>query len=859
MRSETIRKQFIDYFIDKNHQYVRSSSVAPNDDPTLLFTNAGMNQFKDIFLGLKQADYKRAVNSQKCIRVSGKHNDLEEVGVDNFHHTFFEMLGNWSFGDYYKQESINWAWDLLVNKWNLDKDRLWVTVYKDDDESFDIWNNVKDLDSERILRFGNKDNFWEMGETGPCGPCSEIHYYTGKDLSKQNPNGVNKLDEYRELWNLVFIQYNREQDKKLTALPLKHVDTGMGLERISSVLNGFQDHYLLDLFKILTHKTADISKTDYNFKGGVPHRVIADHVRMLSFSIADGAIPSNEGRGYVLRRVLRRAVRYGDLLGIKNPFLSLLVDDLISLMGSAFPEIKDKKEHIKNTLEREETLFRNTLERGLVKFEEYTSLDGNRKKLSGNDAFRLYDTYGFPLDLTKLLCDEKDILIDENAFNQSMLKQKENSKKSKKFNYIDSNINWTTKNEKLNTEFLAHSKSNISAKIQAFYKDKDLSYVVLDRTPFYYESGGQVSDKGKIYSDDLYLEVLDVQKINDTICHIVKINKGTLNLDSNDVIAEIDLEHRKRTMSNHTATHMLHKALKEVLGAHVQQSGSLVTPERLRFDYTHHSQIKANDLSLIEKIINKNIRDNNKLQTSITSYDIAIESGAIGLFGEKYDDDVRVVEIPSFSKELCGGTHVNRTGDIGVFKIISETSLSAGVRRIEALTGSACLDYLSDYYNKLKTIESEFNCHKGDALEVLSDMKKQNADFLRANENLIIKNQQTIINNLVLNAETLNGIKIIAETIDDNVNENILSDQFRDLMKNSGVMILGITKNNKPMIICSITDDLTKNYNANDIVKKAAKYIDGGGGGKKHFAKAGGTKLDALKEAIHNTKKEVFY
>ena len=859
MRSETIRKQFIDYFIDKNHQYVRSSSVAPNDDPTLLFTNAGMNQFKDIFLGLKQADYKRAVNSQKCIRVSGKHNDLEEVGVDNFHHTFFEMLGNWSFGDYYKQESINWAWDLLVNKWNLDKDRLWVTVYKDDDESFDIWNNVKDLDSERILRFGNKDNFWEMGETGPCGPCSEIHYYTGKDLSKQNPNGVNKLDEYRELWNLVFIQYNREQDKKLTALPLKHVDTGMGLERISSVLNGFQDHYLLDLFKILTHKTADISKTDYNFKGGVPHRVIADHVRMLSFSIADGAIPSNEGRGYVLRRVLRRAVRYGDLLGIKNPFLSLLVDDLISLMGSAFPEIKDKKEHIKNTLEREETLFRNTLERGLVKFEEYTSLDGNRKKLSGNDAFRLYDTYGFPLDLTKLLCDEKDILIDENAFNQSMLKQKENSKKSKKFNYIDSNINWTTKNEKLNTEFLAHSKSNISAKIQAFYKDKDLSYVVLDRTPFYYESGGQVSDKGKIYSDDLYLEVLDVQKINDTICHIVKINKGTLNLDSNDVIAEIDLEHRKRTMSNHTATHMLHKALKEVLGAHVQQSGSLVTPERLRFDYTHHSQIKAKDLSLIEKIINKNIRDNNKLQTSITSYDIAIESGAIGLFGEKYDDDVRVVEIPSFSKELCGGTHVNRTGDIGVFKIISETSLSAGVRRIEALTGSACLDYLSDYYNKLKTIESEFNCHKGDALEVLSDMKKQNADFLRANENLIIKNQQTIINNLVLNAETLNGIKIIAETIDDNVNENILSDQFRDLMKNSGVMILGITKNNKPMIICSITDDLTKNYNANDIVKKAAKYIDGGGGGKKHFAKAGGTKLDALKEAIHNTKKEVFY
>ena len=856
MNSRDIRKQFIDFFLDKDHRFVRSSPVAPINDPTLLFTNAGMNQFKDIFLDIKKPEYKRAVNSQKCIRVSGKHNDLEQVGVDNFHHTFFEMLGNWSFGDYYKEESINWAWELITKNWKLDKERLWVTIYEDDDESYDIWSKIKDLDSSRILRFGNKENFWEMGETGPCGPCSEIHYYTGQNISKQTPDGVNRNDEYRELWNLVFIEHNREKDKSLHSLPSKHVDTGMGLERIASVLNNTVDHYLLDLFKVLLDKVASLSGKKYEFKGGVPHRVIADHLRMLSFSIADGVIPSNDGRGYVLRRVLRRAVRYGDLIGIKEPFLNLLVDDLIPLMGNTYPEIQDKKEHIKNTLKREEELFRNTLEKGLIKFDDFTSR--SNKTLAGSDVFKLYDTYGFPIDLTKLLCDEKDILIDRDGFEKEMKKQKDSSRDSQKFKYNSSNIDWISQTDDLSCEFIGYSESKVKTSIKAYFQDKDIYYFLLEKTPFYHESGGQVSDTGRIYSNDLDIDVLDVQKINNFICHISKLRKGNIELDSNSVIAEIDVSKRKKIISNHTATHMLHKALKEVLGEHVQQSGSLVASDKLRFDYTHTSKLKNRELSKIESIVNQSIRNNLKLNTTISSYDTALKNGAIALFGEKYDEDVRVVEIPDFSKELCGGTHVNRTGDIGAFKIISESALSSGVRRIEALTGSACMEYLGDYHNKIKSIESDFKCSKDAVLGFIADLKKENIEVLKRNESLIIKNQKKIIEDLVLSADDCNGVKLVSDLIEGEINENILSDQFRDIVKKEGIMLVGIIKNKNPMIVCSITDDLTGVYNANDIVKIAAKYIDGGGGGKKHFAKAGGKKISALKDAIIKTKNKVF-
>ena len=854
MRTVSIRKQFIDFFKDKEHNFIRSSSVVPAEDPTLLFTNAGMNQFKDIFLGTRKPDCKRAVNSQKCIRVSGKHNDLEEVGVDNFHHTFFEMLGNWSFGDYYKEESINWAWELFTKKWKLDKKRLWISVYKDDDESYDIWSKIKDLDSDRILRFGDKENFWEMGETGPCGPCSEIHYYTGEDLSKQTPSGVNSSELYRELWNLVFIQFNREEDGSLSLLPTKHVDTGMGLERISSVMNGVQDHYLLDLFKVISDKITSISKNDYAYNNGVPHRVISDHIRMLAFSIADGAIPSNEGRGYVLRRVLRRAVRYGDLLGIKNPFLSDLIPDLILLMGKTFPEIIDKKKHIQETLLREEMLFRNTLDRGLIKFEEFTS---DKNKLSGSDAFKLYDTYGFPLDLTKLLCKEKNILVDEIGFDKNMSNQKKTSKKSNKHEYHKKDFKWTSMNDDLSSNFVGYDRYHTKTKLKAFTKVNDDYYLVLKETPFYSESGGQVGDNGIIKSASFKSEVLDVQNVNGIICHIVRLKEGSISLNDELLTAKINISNRKKAMANHTATHLLHQALKDTLGSHIQQSGSLVSPTKLRFDFTHSKKLDNHAISEIETSINKKIQDNIKINTSISPYEEALNSGAVALFGEKYGDNVRIVDIPNFSKELCGGTHVNRTGDIGTFKIISETSLSSGIRRIEALTGLACLNHVNNHLEILNQAEKELKCDKNNLVNTIEKMKSDYTFIQKRNDLLVSNNQNSIINKLITNADEFKGIKVIAEVLKDELNANDMSDKFRLNIKTSGIMILGFNKNSKPMIICSLTDDMTLKLNAVDIVKYAAKYIDGGGGGKKHYAKAGGNKTTALNDAINKTKKKV--
>ena len=858
MKSSDARKQFVDFFLDKEHRFVRSSSVVPVDDPTLLFTNAGMNQFKDIFLNLKNPDFKRAVNSQKCIRVSGKHNDLEEVGVDYFHHTFFEMLGNWSFGDYYKQESINWAWELFTKHWKLDKDRLWVSIYKDDDESYDIWNNVKDLDSDRILRFGNKDNFWEMGDTGPCGPCSEIHYYTGSDPSKQVAEGVNSQDEYRELWNLVFIQYNREKDGSLNPLPMKHVDTGLGLERIVSVLNGVTDHYSTDLFKPLISQIVDISGKNFDFKDGTPHRVIADHIRMLAFSIADGAIPSNEGRGYVLRRVLRRAVRYADLIGIKDVFLGDLVDTLISTVKGSYPEISDKKSHIMQTLSREEELFRNTLEKGLAKFDQIVSKKRNEKLFSGSDAFKLYDTYGFPVDLTRLLCEERSIDLDEDGFNKNMDIQRDSSRKVDKFKVNEDELAWIGSNDGLNSVFVGYERMSADATIKLYCKTEKFSYVVLDKTPFYLESGGQVADTGKIYNDNIELDVVDVQKIDGLTCHVCKVNKGEITLQDGAVFAEVKGETRLSTMSNHTATHMLHASLKKVLGSHVQQSGSLVDSDRLRFDYTHSQKMSSTEIAAVEKIVNDNILKNIKVDTSINSYDEAIKNGAIGLFGEKYDEDVRVIDIAGFSKELCGGTHVSRTGDIGLFKIISEASLSSGVRRIEALTGSKCFDYLSSNLDKIKVIQGLLKCDQVSVVDSIVSLKDSNAKAIKSNEKLMAQSQKVLVQEIIKKSEKINGFDLVSTVIYEDVDENALSDQFRSLKKKNGVLLVGLVKKGNPMIVCTITDDMTKLYDANNIIKVAARHIDGGGGGKKHFAKAGGKDLRLLEKAILRTKEEVF-
>ena len=690
MNAKKIRSDFIKFFQDKDHRFIRSSPVVPFDDQTLLFTNAGMNQFKPIFLGSNKADYHRAVNTQKCIRVSGKHNDLEEVGVDVFHHTFFEMLGNWSFGDYYKKEAIKWSWELFTELWGLDKSRLWVTVYKDDDEAHDIWLQQTDIKKDRVLRFGEKDNFWEMGDTGPCGPCSEIHYYVGEEIEDQDPNGVNNTDEYWELWNLVFIQYDRQGDGELIDLPEKHIDTGAGLERIVTVLQDKKSNYETDLFQPIIKGIETITGSKY-LNDKVPHHVISDHIRMLSFAIADGAMPSNEGRGYVLRRILRRASRFGRMLGTKEPFLFKLVDYLIDVMGESFPELVEKKIHIEKVIESEESSFNSTLERGLSHFEKYISKHkGNA--IPGEEAFKLYDTYGFPLDLTQLMAREQGLEVDEIGFHDNMKKQRDRAKASGNFKQVSSDLSWVLISDSKDSIFLGYEQLESQSQICKYATTDDYTVLVLDKTPFYAESGGQIGDTGVIKIGDDTLTVMDCQKNGDEIHHICS---GSFNNEKllEPVLCIIDLNRRQRIRKNHTATHLLHAALKKTLGDHIQQAGSLVHPDYLRFDLTHSEKISNDEVSEIENLVNDEIQKNVRLDISIKNFDVAKSEGAEALFGEKYGDKVRVISIGDFSMELCGGTHVNRTGDIGLLKITEESSLAAGVRRMVAVTGPEAINY----------------------------------------------------------------------------------------------------------------------------------------------------------------------
>ena len=620
MNAKKIRSDFIKFFQDKDHRFIRSSPVVPFDDQTLLFTNAGMNQFKPIFLGSNKADYHRAVNTQKCIRVSGKHNDLEEVGVDVFHHTFFEMLGNWSFGDYYKKEAIKWSWELFTEVWGLDKSRLWVTVYKDDDEAHDIWLQETDIKKDRVLRFGEKDNFWEMGDTGPCGPCSEIHYYVGEEIEDQDPNGVNNTDEYWELWNLVFIQYDRQGDGELIDLPEKHIDTGAGLERIVTVLQDKKSNYETDLFQPIIKGIETITGSKY-LNDKVPHHVISDHIRMLSFAIADGAMPSNEGRGYVLRRILRRASRFGRMLGTKEPFLFKLVDYLIDVMGESFPELVEKKIHIEKVIESEESSFNSTLERGLSHFEKYISKHkGNA--IPGKEAFKLYDTYGFPLDLTQLMAREQGLEVDEIGFHDNMKKQRDRAKASGNFKQVSSDLSWVLISDSKDSIFLGYEQIESQSQICKYATTDDYTVLVLDKTPFYAESGGQIGDTGVIKIGDDTLTVMDCQKNGDEIHHICS---GSFNNEKllEPVLCIIDLNRRQRIRKNHTATHLLHAALKKTLGDHIQQAGSLVHPDYLRFDLTHSEKISNDEVSKIENLVNDEIQKNVKLDISIKYFDVA--------------------------------------------------------------------------------------------------------------------------------------------------------------------------------------------------------------------------------------------
>ena len=851
MKSKDIRNSFIEYFKDLNHDFVRSAPVTPINDPSLLFINAGMNQFKPLFLGNEKPLYKRVMNSQKCIRVSGKHNDLEEVGLDTYHHTFFEMLGNWSFGDYYKKEAIDWAWKLLTKEWEIDQSRLWVTVYESDDEAYELWKKVTDIHENKILRFGKKFNFWEMGETGPCGPCSEIHYYIGDDKNNQDPKKVNVSHEYRELWNLVFVEFNRTDRGNLTDLSEKHIDTGAGLERLTSVMQNKKNNYDTDLFIPIIQaieKETDISSSD----NPIPFRVIADHIRMLSVAISDGVLPSNEGRGYVLRRILRRAARFGRQLKFEDPFLSELVEPVCSILGETYPELDDKMSHIQKVLRSEELSFNNTLDRGLVHFDKLLS-SLTSDSISGKQSFRLYDTYGFPFDLTQLLAKEKGLYVDEAEFKSEMEKQKTRARGSKKFSINKEKFQWQIISKGKDSHYLGYESLTSHAEIRKISRNNDKIILILDQTPFYAESGGQIGDIGIISVDDHHLTVEDT--IYDTGESIMHICKGTIadDLLINKVECIVDKNHRQAITSNHTATHLLHSALKSVLGDHVHQAGSLVSSNHLRFDLTHNKKINSTQLAKIELLVNQEILKNIPLTVEIKPFETARNEGVEALFGEKYGDEVRVISVGKFSKELCGGTHVNHTGEIGLFKIIEESSLSAGVRRIIAITGKESVIYVQNQSNLVKGLLLKFNCNSDDLIsridQIIDEKKTIEKKLKQKNQSF-----EFDIPSLIKKGEEV-GSSILISSIIENLSLAELKNIGDSLLQkiNSGIGILGSVTEQKPQVVIVVTKDLIKNnILAGAIAKEIGKTMGGGGGGKPYLATSGGKNPDKLKSAIES-------
>lgn len=848
MTSKEIRQQFLDFFRSKEHRIVASAPVVPYDDPTLLFTNAGMNQFKDVFLGKGTRDYKRAADTQKCIRVSGKHNDLEEVGHDTYHHTFFEMLGNWSFGDYYKEEAIVWAWELLTEVWKLPKERMWATVYRTDDEAFELWKNKTDINPEHILRFDEKDNFWEMGDTGPCGPCSEIHINLSDDFD--NPKYVNAgVPECIEIWNLVFIQYNKDLNGKLHDLPNKHVDTGMGFERVCAVIQGKSSNYDTDVFQPLIKEIENISKIAYeNEEHQIAMRVISDHVRALTFAIADGAVPGNEGRGYVLRRILRRAARYGRKLELKEPFQYKLVDVLVKTMGDVFPEIKLNQANIEKIIQAEEESFNTTLDRGIELFEQIaakTTAQG-AKIIPGEDVFKLYDTYGFPADLTNVMAKEIGLTVDEERFEELMNEQRERARKSTKnkiagVNILTDNLKDIDLSGLPATEFTGYEELATPAKTLAVKHESDKSIVILDKSPFYVEAGGQIDDLGELNIEEIAVNVIDVDKKNDIVLHIVEYKDSLQN--GIDVLAKVDTKRRWDIMRNHSATHFLHSALRKILGTHVQQSGSYVGPDRLRFDFTHFSKLSESEIRDIEALINEKLRENIDLYHHRNiPFEEAKKMGALMFFGDKYGDRVNVVQFGDFTMEFCGGTHVKNSAQIGLFKIISESSIASGVRRIEAVTGAGVERYiLSQIENQRKNEEKLF--------ELLEEKKKLEKEL---NE-FKLKVKLGGIDSIVQSPNEIAGVNIFKGKVNAvNMDElKSMGDELRNKMK-SGAGLLISEVDGKAHMVCVVSDDLikTKNLTAGKIVGQVAKILGGGGGGRPHLATAGGKEVSKINEAL---------
>ncbi|RWU11715.1 alanine--tRNA ligase [Pseudidiomarina gelatinasegens] len=849
MTSAEIREAFLAFFAEKGHQRVPSASLIPGNDPTLLFTNAGMVPFKDVFLGDEQRDYSRATSSQRCLRAGGKHNDLENVGYTARHHTFFEMLGNFSFGDYFKREAIQYAWEYLTDVLQLPKEKLWVTVFTEDDEAYDIWAKEIGVPTDRISRIGAKDNFWAMGDTGPCGPCSEIFYDHGEEIWGGPPGTPEEDgDRYIEIWNLVFMQYNRQADGTLLPLPKPSVDTGMGLERIAAVLQHVHSNYEIDLFQALIKSAASIIGTDDLDNKSL--RVIADHIRSCSFLIADGVQPSNEGRGYVLRRIIRRAVRHGSMLGARGTFFYKLVASLVEQMGDAYPELKDKQKVIEQALQREEEQFGKTLERGLnILNEALTELDGT--VLPGELVFKLYDTFGFPMDLTADMAREKGLTIDEAGFNEAMEAQRQRAQQASNFG-VDYNERLKS-NQK--SEFLGYTDVTGESEIVELFANGEAvselpaeskGIVVLTRTPFYAESGGQIGDTGKLIVNGGEFLVEDTQYIGKAIAHHGQA-AATLKV-GDKVAAHVDSHRREAVKRNHSATHLLHAALRNLLGEHVTQKGSLVTAERLRFDFSHFESVTAEQLDAIERQVNEEIYNNLQVSAAVMPIEEAKKAGAMALFGEKYDDDVRVLRMGDFSMELCGGTHVRQTGDIGAFRIISEAGIASGVRRIEAVTGAGAVQFTLQQQQQLRHAASLL---KTDAMHVAERVQQQ-IDRSRQLERTIDELSQKIAaqagSDLIGNALDIHGVKVVIAEVA-GVEAKALRSMVDDLKNQlqSGVVVLGLAAEDKVSLIVGVTNDLTGRVKAGEVVNVAAAEVGGKGGGRPDLAQAGGadpTKLD---------------
>jgi alanyl-tRNA synthetase len=869
MTGSQIRAEFLKYFEEHGHTIVASSGLIPKDDPTLLFTNSGMVQFKNCFLGLEDKGYTRAASSQKSVRAGGKHNDLENVGFTARHHTFFEMLGNFSFGDYFKKESISWGWEFLTEKMGLSKDKLWITIYQDDDEAFEIWNKQMGVPAERIVRMGMESNFWMMGETGPCGPCSEILYDQGPGVGCGRPECSVECDcdRHLELWNHVFTQFDRDKDGNFNPLPKPNIDTGMGLERLTAVIQGVSSNYDSDLFMPIIRYMEKISGKTYGARqdSDVSIRVIADHSRAVTFLIGDGVLPSNEGRGYVLRRILRRAARHGKLLGLDKPFLNDVVSVVVETMKDAYPDLIDKESYIRKVIVNEEQRFIETLDSGLkILGEEVAVLKkAGQTVVPGEVVFKLYDTFGFPVDLTADIVKKDGLTLDNDGFEKAMEAQRERARESWKGSgehaIADSYMKLAVKG--VSTEFIGfHGVTESTARITAILKkDEDVDVlsegenaeIFVEETPFYGEKGGQVGDTGVIEGDGFRFEVWDTQwPLDKLITHIGKLKQGSLKV-GDQAILKVDRDVRRATEAHHSGTHILNAALRRTLGDHVKQSGSFVNPERLRFDFTHFSRIDDAEMEAIETIANEYIRQNAEVDTRVLPREEAMKTGACAVFDEKYGDSVRLVKMGDFSMELCGGTHVNKTGDIGMLKVVGESSVAAGVRRIEAVTGQEAVKYVKAVESELKKAAAMLRVSPMEVSDRLEKLQKQQRDLEKEMEGLKSKLAAKDLSQLYGQIKEIKGIRVLAVTVDTDDVKTLrdVGDKLRDKIQ-SGIILIGSKAGDKAMLLCLVTKDLTGKYHAGNIIKEIAPIVGGSGGGRPDMAQAGGPKPENLQQAL---------